>query len=140
MVPVTDPVLDVVAPFLAPHKTLIDVGAGSGEMAAALAARLDWVTAVEPSAELRELIPDVDNMTVIASSWEDAEVQPADLVLCLGVPGSAEAVPFVEKLERAATERVFVRGGDGLPALLRGMGVTATVAGEVAHWRPGERA
>lgn len=94
---------------LAPHKTLVDVGAGSGRHAAPLADRLDWVTAVEPSQAMRELIPDRPNMTVVAAAWEDAEVAPADLVLCSHVLyGIAEPVPFLEKMESAARERVFV--------------------------------
>jgi NAD(P)H-hydrate repair Nnr-like enzyme with NAD(P)H-hydrate dehydratase domain len=134
---VTDPVLDALRPYLAPHKTLIDVGAGTGARAATLAAELDWVTVVEPATELRELIPDAANMTVIASSWEDAEVQPADLVLCgFALDAVAEPASFLEKLERAATERVFVTVAGGLLDVLASLGVRAEVAGGVAHWRP----
>jgi hypothetical protein len=50
-----------------------------------------------------------DNMTVIASTWEDAEVAPADFVICSHVLyGVAEPVPFIEKMNNAARERVFV--------------------------------
>jgi len=48
-------------------------------------------------------------MTVIASSWEDAEVAPADLVICSHVLyGVADPVPFINKLERSARDHVFV--------------------------------
>src|SRR5205807_6854225 len=54
------------------------------------------------------------NMTVIASTWEDAEPAPADLVICVHVLyGVAQPVPFIEKLERSARERVFVVLRDG---------------------------
>jgi hypothetical protein len=101
--------LDVLEPFLSPHKTLIDVGAGAGRHAVPLAGRLEWVTAVEPSEGMRAEIPPRDNMTVVASTWEDAEVARADFVICSHVLyGVAEPVPFVEKMNGAARERVFV--------------------------------
>jgi SAM-dependent methyltransferase len=150
------PLLAVMEPWLDRHKTAIDVGAGTGRHAVPLAARLDWVTAVEPSEAMRSLIPPLDNLTVIASSWEDAEVAPADLVVCSHVIyGVAEPVPFIEKMESCARERLFlvVRDGPGahegearqprlqdLYNLLRQMGVSPdiTVAGDsgVVHWRP----
>src|SRR5439155_1515201 len=72
-----DDFLKVLEPYLSPRKTLIDVGAGAGRHATPLAERLEWVTAVEPSEGMRSHIPTRDNMTVIASSWEDAEVRAA---------------------------------------------------------------
>lgn len=80
-----DEFIGVVEPYLARRKTLIDAGAGAGRHAVALAERLEWVTAVEPSEGMRAQIPPRDNMTVIASTWEDAEVAPADLVICCHV-------------------------------------------------------
>lgn len=104
-----DDFLQVLEPYLSPSKTLIDVGAGAGRHATPLAARLEWVTAVEPSEGMRSHIPPRENMTVIASTWEDAEVAPADLVICNHVMyGVADPVPFIEKLQKAARERVFV--------------------------------
>ena len=113
-----DPFLDFLEPWLAPSKTLIDAGAGFGRHAVPLASRLEWVTAVEPNEGMLALLEAPPNMTVIASSWEDAEPAPADLVICSHVLyGVAEPVPFVEKLERAARERVFVVMREGQPAL-----------------------
>jgi hypothetical protein len=104
-----DPLLQVVAPYLGPRKTAIDAGAGAGRHAVPLAERLDWVTAVEPSEAMRGRIPHRDNLTVIGSSWEDAEVAPADLVVCAHVLYFVpEPVPFLHKLEASALERVFV--------------------------------
>ena len=96
-------------PWLRPAATLIDVGAGTGRHTTRLAARLDWVTAVEPSQAMRAHIPPADNVTVIGSSWEDADPAPADLAICVHVLYPvAEARPFIEKLQGAARERVFV--------------------------------
>ena len=104
-----DPLLLAVEPFLAAHKTLIDVGAGTGRLAAALSGRLEWLTLVEPSWGMRERIPDRGNLTLLACTWEEAEVVPADLVTCSHVLYMVEdAVGFVRKLEQSATERVFL--------------------------------
>jgi SAM-dependent methyltransferase len=104
-----DPFLRFVDPWLEPRRTLIDVGAGTGRHSVPLAARLDWVTAVEPSLGMRDRIPAADNLTVIASAWMDADPAPADLVICVHVLYEvAAAVPFIERLEASARERVFV--------------------------------
>src|SRR6202521_4887612 len=104
-----DEFLKVIHPYLSPVKTLIDAGAGTGRHAVPLSERLEWVTAVEPSEGMRAMIPPRDNMTVIASTWEDAVVAPADLVICSHVLyGVAEIEPFIAKLERTARERVFI--------------------------------
>jgi SAM-dependent methyltransferase len=105
-----DGFLELLEPWLAPHRTLIDVGAGAGRYAAPLADRLDWVTAVEPSQGMRDLIPARDNMTVIATDWELAEPAPADLVICCHVLyGVVDAPAFIARLEAAARERVFIQ-------------------------------
>ena len=104
-----DEFLQVIDPFLSPRKTLIDVGAGTGRHATPLAERLEWVTAVEPSEGMRSQIAARDNMTLVASTWEDAEVAPADLVICCHVMyGVADPVPFLAKMNALARERVFV--------------------------------
>ena len=105
-----DGFLELLEPWLQPHRTLIDVGAGAGRYATPLSDRLDWVTAVEPSLGMRDLIPPRANMTVIATDWELAEPAPADLVICCHVLyGTAGAPAFIAKLEAAATERVFIQ-------------------------------
>jgi SAM-dependent methyltransferase len=104
-----DPLLKAMDPYLEPRKTAIDAGAGAGRHAIPLAERLDWVTAVEPSEGMRRRMPHRDNLTVIGSSWEDAEVEPADLVVSAHVLYFVrEPAPFIRKLEEAAQERVFV--------------------------------
>ena len=104
-----DQFIEVIEPYVSPRKTLVDVGAGAGRHAVPLADRLEWVTAVEPSEGMRAQIPARDNMTVIASVWEDAEVARADLVICSHVLyGVADPVGFISKMNRTARERVFV--------------------------------
>lgn len=104
-----DRFLEVIEPWLRPTATLLDVGAGAGRYAVPLARRVDWVTAVEPSTAMRQHIEPAPNITVIGSSWEDADPAPADLVICAHVLYPVgEPVPFIEKLERFARERVFI--------------------------------
>jgi SAM-dependent methyltransferase len=104
-----DEFLRVVEPYISPRKTLIDVGAGSGRHAVPLAELMEWVTAVEPSEGMRAQIPHRDNMTVVASTWQDAEVAPADIAICCHVLyGIEEPVPFIAKLQASARERVFI--------------------------------
>jgi SAM-dependent methyltransferase len=109
-----DDFLAVVAPYTSARKTLIDVGAGAGRHALPLAEHLEWVTAVEPSEGMRAQILPRDNMTVVASTWEDAVVAPADLVICAHVLyGVEEPASFIAKLDRSARERVFVMLREG---------------------------
>ena len=90
-----DEFLRVVEPYVSPRKTLIDAGAGAGRHAVPLAELMEWVTAVEPSEGMRAQIPHRDNMTVVASTWQDAEVAPADLFMLLIQMGIAPEVTFV---------------------------------------------
>lgn len=104
-----DPLLKVMEPFLDRRKTAVDAGAGAGRHALPLAERLDWVTAVEPSEAMRSRIPHRDNLTVVASGWEDAEVAPADFAISAHVLYFVrDPVPFIQKLDATARERVFV--------------------------------
>ncbi len=109
-----DAFLGVIEPYLSPRKTLIDAGAGSGRHAVPLAERLEWVTAVEPSDGMRAQIPHRDNMTVIASTWQDADVAQADFVICNHVLyGIEDPVPFIAKLQASARERAFIMMREG---------------------------
>jgi SAM-dependent methyltransferase len=106
--------LEVVRPFVSARSTVIDVGAGAGRHTVPLAERAEWVTAVEPSEGMRAHLPALPNLTVIASSWEDADVAAADVVICSHVLyGVADVVPFIEKMERAARERVLIMLREG---------------------------
>jgi hypothetical protein len=48
-------------------------------------------------------------MTVVASTWEDAAVAPADLLICSHVLyGVEDPVPFIKKMEASARDRIFI--------------------------------
>jgi SAM-dependent methyltransferase len=99
--------MDALADLLHPADALIDIGAGIGRWAVTLARVVERVTAMEPSpamlALLRENAAPFANITVVESSWEDAEVGPHDVALCShAMYSSPDLVAFVSKMERVA--------------------------------------
>jgi SAM-dependent methyltransferase len=96
-------------------STVLDVGAGTGRHTLALAPHVRRVTAVEPSeAMLGLLLEDVEtaklgNVETIAAEWLQAEVEPADFVICSHVLYPIlDVAPFLRKLSACANRRVFV--------------------------------
>ena len=96
-------------------SSAIDVGAGTGRYALALASGVGQVTAVEPSAAMLAVLRSqaeqlqVANVATVQATWEDADVSRADVafssfVLAL-VP---HAGPFLEKLDASARRRVLL--------------------------------
>src|SRR5260370_24214073 len=74
-----DDFLRVVEPYGSARRTLIDAGAGAGRHAVALAERLEWATAVEPSEGIPAQLPSPGNMTVMPSTSQDAYASKATL-------------------------------------------------------------
>ena len=96
-----------------PATTLLDVGAGAGRFALPLALRCKQVTAVEPSPSMGETLrhlaaeAGIENITLVASPWDEAEVEPADVVLSAHVIYSIEDIgAFVMKLAAHARQQV----------------------------------
>ena len=110
-----DPFLIRVRRDVTPETTVLDVGAGTGRHTLALAPHVKRVVAVDPSpAMLGFLKEDVaeqklTNVETVASAWLDAEVEPAEVVLCSHVLYPiADPVLFIRKLESSARQRVYV--------------------------------
>jgi SAM-dependent methyltransferase len=110
-----DPFFLRVRAAITPETTLIDVGAGTGRHTLALAPLVRRVVAVDPSSAMLALLGQdiadqrLDNVDVIESEWMQADVPPADIVICSHVLYPiADVVPFVRKLEASARERVFI--------------------------------
>ena len=110
-----DPILERIAQQVSADDTLLDVGGGAGRFALPLALRCRHVTVVEPSAAMLRALEagakdaGITNITVVPHTWEQAHIEPADVVLCANVLyGPAEIVPFVHKLEASARGRVLV--------------------------------
>ncbi|MFQ5472482.1 MAG: class I SAM-dependent methyltransferase, partial [Dehalococcoidia bacterium] len=96
-------------------STVLDVGGGAGRFAIPLAKRCRQVTLVDPSAAMLETLKSaaadagVENITSMQASWEDADVEPADMVLCAHVVyGVTDIEPFLRKLEEHARKRVVI--------------------------------
>lgn len=110
-----DPLVELFAQFVSAENTVLDVGGGAGRFALPLALRCRHVTVVEPStAMLRALQAGandagISNITILPRTWEEAHVEPADVVLCANVLyGPAEITQFVRKLEASARGLVLV--------------------------------
>ena len=110
-----DPVADLLAGWVTADTTVLDVGGGAGRYALPLALRCKHVTVVDPSpamiAQFREGAKEagIEDVSAVEAGWEDAKVEPADLVLCANVVyGVADIEPFLSKLDRSANERVAV--------------------------------
>jgi precorrin-6B methylase 2 len=120
----SDPFLRLVRSALTPQSTLLDVGAGAGRYALALAPEVDEVIAVEPSPELLELLGrqandlGVKNVRLVESRWEDVDEVSADVVVCYGVIGGIEdGARFLRKLDHAARRAVFIGLTSGVDVL-----------------------
>ncbi|GAC1547902.1 MAG: class I SAM-dependent methyltransferase [Herpetosiphon sp.] len=107
-----DPFGSVLLEELRPSDSVLDVGAGAGRHSIALASIVRLVTAVEPATTMLAHLEaeaerrGFDNVVVVASAWEEAAVEPHDIVLASHVLYPiAEAVTFLRKLD-AATRRV----------------------------------
>ncbi len=110
-----DPFLQCVLRLVTPDKTVLDVGAGTGRHTLALAPHVARVVAVDPSPAMLGLLREdlaarrLTNVEMVASGWLEAQVEPADIVLCSHVLYPiAEPVPFIRKLEACAKQRVYV--------------------------------
>ncbi len=110
-----DPVVNLLRKEVPTKNTMLDVGGGAGKFALPLALQCRQVTVVEPSSAMVEGLQDsakmagINNLSVVQESWEDAVVEPADIVLCAHVVyGVANIEPFIRKLECHARERVLI--------------------------------
>ena len=110
-----DPVVNALFEFVGEDTDVLDVGGGAGRLALPLATRARHVTVVDPSEDSVELLKTrmteagLTNVTVINEPWEDADVPPADMVLCsLVLHHQLEAVSFVERLQEHTRDWVVV--------------------------------
>lgn len=113
-----DPFVGRVARHAGRRSSVLDVGAGSGRFALALAPRVGEVVAVDPSRGMLGVLRQqarhrgVGNVRTVEGRWEDVDVPPADVAICAFVlPLVADVAPFLAKLDGAARRRVLVHVG-----------------------------
>lgn len=110
-----DDALDLLRREVPEGSTLIDVGGGAGRFALPLALKCEHVTVVEPADSmiegLRESMQEakIENVSIVKELWEDAKVEPADVVLAAhSIYGVVDAEGFLRKLDDSATSKVLV--------------------------------
>lgn len=110
-----DPVLNRLLRAVSPATTVLDVGGGAGRYALPLALACKGVIVVEPDPgmvrALREQMAAhrIENITIVEATWQDAHVQPADVVLCAHVIYDVVAIEeFVRWLTAHAREQVLL--------------------------------
>jgi SAM-dependent methyltransferase len=108
-------VLLKVAELAGADGTVLDVGAGTGRYALAIAPCVRRVTALEPSeAMLGRLAAaaaasGVTNIETVQQPWQEATVDVHDVVLCSHVLyPHADVLPFIQKLEAHARRAIVI--------------------------------
>ncbi|MDG0866518.1 class I SAM-dependent methyltransferase [Candidatus Lucifugimonas marina] len=108
-----DDTVEKLAELILPSESVLDVGAGGGRLSVPLAEYASHVTAVEPSEAMRDQLTatadawGVSNVSVIPSTWEEADVDSHDLVVCAHVVYTVTAIEaFVRKLNNHARKKV----------------------------------
>lgn len=96
-------------------STVLDVGAGAGRYACAIAPSVRRVVAVEPNAALAAHLradaaeAGITNIEVVEARWEEANVSVADVVLCSHVLyPHAEVADFIGKLDAHARRACLI--------------------------------
>ena len=97
------------------RSTVLDVGAGAGRFALALAPKVGRVVAVDSSEVMVGIITKrardqgLDNVETVVGAWPAVEVGPADVTICSYVlPLVADAARFLRRLDEVTTGRAFL--------------------------------
>ena len=110
-----DPALDAILEHVRPEDAVLDIGSGGGRLAIPIARRCRELVAVEPSESMRTQLEGqaaaagVSNVSIVASGWEEAVVEPVDVALCSHVLyGVMAPEPWIRKMEANARRRVMI--------------------------------
>lgn len=110
-----DPLVNRLLDHVAPERTVMDVGAGGGRLALPLALRCRSVVAVEPSASMAAVLSQtaeeygIKNVSLVQARWEEARVEPADVVLCAHVVYTVRDIAnFLRKLDSHTRRLVLI--------------------------------
>lgn len=120
-----EPLLAPLRQAVRPTDTVIDVGAGTGRFALALAPHVAEVIAVDPSDGMLDRLRGfaaergLTNVRCEQGHWPEVDVGGADVVVCAYVlPVIADIAPFVDALDAAAARQVFVHLSGHVPDVL----------------------
>jgi SAM-dependent methyltransferase len=103
-----DPLLDFILKSIDSNATVMDIGAGDGRWTIPLAKIASAVTAVEPAGDMADILREniktsQVNIQIIQSSWEEADVEVHDIVVCAhAMYSSPDLALFVHKMEQNA--------------------------------------
>jgi SAM-dependent methyltransferase len=108
-----DPFYARLEQVVTPQTSVLDIGAGTGRFALALASRASHVTAVEPNTAMLEIMRqemferNLSNVTIVPTTWQDAPSDlRSDIVVCSHVLYPIREVDtFIAKL-LSATRRI----------------------------------
>lgn len=110
-----DPFLRRLRRVTGPASTVLDVGAGTGRFALAIAADVRHVTAVDPSAAMLAILRrdaaelGLTNIMTQLGAWEEADTAVADVAFSAFVlPVVRDAPAFITKLDAAARRHVLL--------------------------------
>ena len=94
---------------------MLDIGGGTGRLAIPLAKVVSKVTVVEPAKAMSDILlekaraEDLKNINIIQESWEEAVVEPHDIVICAhAMYSNTDFVGFVRKMEKSARRRCYL--------------------------------
>ena len=110
-----DPFLARLRRLTGSRTTVLDVGAGTGRFALAIAPRVAEVVAVDSSPAMLALLrrqarrDGIGNVRCVDARWEEADVPAADVAICSYVlPLVVDAASFLRKLHAACSRRALV--------------------------------
>lgn len=118
-----DATLEAIAPYVEPDDVIVDVGGGAGRNGLPLARRCREVVNVDPSGSMLDAFEEnarragIRNVRRVQADWLAVDPVPRGTLALVNHVAylTREIVPFVERLEEAASRRVLLTVGSPPP-------------------------